>query len=78
MTPAVNGETYFPQPVSSLGARLFTPSGPRLTDHGRGYCPVPSKLFSWQTGWSHRSIVMPIDDSSDRRLDDTSNRWPLQ
>ena len=77
-TPAVNGETFFLLPVSSTGARSSAPSGPWPADHGRGQGRVPFKSLLWQTGSSHHSLVMPIDDSFDPWLDHTSNCWPLE
>ena len=77
-TPAVNGEKYFSLPVSSTGARPSATSGPRPADHGRGHGRVPSQSLSWQMGSSHHPTVMPIDDSSDPWLDQTSNCWPLE
>ena len=77
-TSAVNGETFFPLPVSSTGARSSAPSGPRPTDHGRGQGRVPSQSLSWQTESSHHPTVMAIGDSSDPWLDHTSNCWPLE
>ena len=77
MTLAFEGETIFSLPVSSTGARSSAPSRPRPADHGRGQGRLPSQSLSWQTGSSHHSTVMPIDDSSDPWLDHTSNCWPL-
>ena len=77
-TPAVNGETFCSLPVSSTGARSSAPSGPRPAAHGRGQGRVPSQSLSWQTGSSHHSTAMPIDDSSDPWLDHISNCWPLE
>ena len=68
----------FSFPVSSTGARSSTPSGSRPADHGRGQGRVPSLSLSWQTGSSHHSTVMPIDDSSDPWLEHTANCWPLE
>ena len=68
----------FSLPVSSTGARSYAPSGPRAADHGHCQDRVPSQSLSWQTGSSHHSTVMPIDDSSDPWLDHTSNCWPLE
>ena len=66
------GKHFFSLPVSSTGARSSARSGPRPADHGRGQGRVPSQSLSWQTGSSHHSTVMPIDDSSDPWLDHTS------
>ena len=77
-TPAVNGEKHFSLPVSSTGARFPAPSGPRPADHGRGQDRVPSQSLSWQTGSSHHPTAMPIGDSSDPWLDQTSNCGPLE
>ena len=61
-----------------MGARPSPPSEPRPADHRRGQGRVPHQSLSSQTGSSHHPTVMPIDDSSDPRLDQTSNRWPLE
>ena len=76
-TPAVNGETYFSLPFYSTGARSSAPLGPRLADHRRGQGRVLSQSLWWQRGSGHHPTVMPIDDSSDPWLDQTSNCWPL-
>ena len=77
-TPAVNGEIFFSQPVSSSGARSSALSGPRRAGHGRGQGRVPSQSPSRQTGSIHNPIVMCINDPTDPWLDHTSNCWPLE
>ena len=77
-TPAVNGEKYFSLPVCSSGAQSSAPSGPRSAGHGRGQGGVPFQTPSWQTGSSHNSIVMPVNDPTDPWTDQTSNCWPWE
>ena len=77
-TPAVNGEKRLSLTVSSTGARSSTPLGPRPPDHGRGQGRVPFQSLSWQTESSHHSTVMPISNSSDPWLHQTSTCWPLE
>ena len=72
-TPAVNGEKYCSLPVCSSGAQSSAPSGPRSAGHGRGQGGVPSQTPSWQTGSSHNSIAMPVNDPTDPWTDQTSN-----
>ena len=72
-TPAVDGETFFSLPVSSTGSQSSAQSGPRTANHGRGQDRVPSQSLSWQTGSSHHPTAMPIVDSFDPWLDNTSN-----
>ena len=76
-TPAVNGAFFLYLPVSSTGTRPSA-SGPRPADHERDQGRVPSQSLLWQTGSSHYPTVMPIDDSSRRWLDQTSNCRPLE
>ena len=49
--------------------------GPSIMDAARAECR-PS--LSWQTGSSHRSTVMPVDDSFDSWVGHTLNCWPLE
>ena len=69
---------FFPLPVSSTRARLSAPLWPRPGDHGRRQGRVPSLSLSWQTGSSHYSTVIPIDDSSNPWLEHTLNCRPLE
>ena len=74
----VNGEKHVPLSVCSTGGRSFAPSGPRSADHGCGKGRLLSQSLSWQTGPSHHPTVIPIDDSPNPWLDQTSNCWPLE
>ena len=72
-TPAVKGENHFALPVFSTASRLSAPSGPPPANHGRDQGQVRSQALLWQTGSSYHPTVIPIDDSSNPWLDQTSN-----
>ena len=74
-TTAVNSD-FLLSPRQERGHPPRRGPGPPIMGAARAKC-CPSR-FSWQTGSSHHSTFVPIDDPFDPWLDHTSNCWPLK